>query len=132
MRCLRRAAGVTIRDKIRNEEIRRLDVKPVMQFIKEQQIKWFGHLTRMPWYRLPQRATQKKYNEYKARGRPRKRWSDGIKNSLTNMNISLQSALKKAHTNSLRFTPNTSIKKSMVEEKNKPTQIHYVSPPTLL
>ena len=114
MWCLRRAAGVTIKDKIRNEEIKRkLDVKPVMQFIKEQQIKWFGQLTILPWYRLPQRATRNKYNEYKARGRPRKRWSDCIKNNLKKMNNILQSALEQTHTRSLHPPPppHTSIKK---------------------
>ena len=106
MKCLRRAAGVTRKDKIRNEEIRRrLGIKPIIQFIKEQQIKWFGHLTRMPWYHLPQRATLKRYNNYKAKGRPRKRWSDDIKNSLRDMNINLESALDRAHRRSLHLPP---------------------------
>uniref|UniRef100_A0A0B7BW83 Uncharacterized protein n=1 Tax=Arion vulgaris TaxID=1028688 RepID=A0A0B7BW83_9EUPU len=63
------------------------------------------------WYRLPQRATLKKYYEYRARGRPCKRWSDGIWNSLKKINNSLQNALKQAHARSLRFPPNTSVKK---------------------
>jgi len=98
MRCLRRAAGVTRKDRIRNEEIRqRLGIKPVIQVIKEQQMKWFLHLTRMPWYYLPQRATLKRYSWYRARVRPRKRWSDGIKNSLKEMNVNFNDALYRAH-----------------------------------
>ena len=106
MKCLRRAAGVSRKDRIRNQEIRRmLGIKPVLHVIKEQQIKWFAHLTRMPWYYLPQRATLKRYNGYRARGRPHKRWSDGIKNSLTEMNINLRSALDRAHQRTLHLPP---------------------------
>nr|CAH7719228.1 unnamed protein product [Callosobruchus chinensis] len=48
MKYLRGVKGVTRRDKIRNEVIRsELGVKPVLQKIEENQLKWFGHLVRM-------------------------------------------------------------------------------------
>ena len=49
MKCLRKAVNKTRRDKIRNEVIRDMTgAKPVLQHIKQQQVKWFGHITRMP------------------------------------------------------------------------------------
>ena len=46
MKCLRKAVNKTRRDKIRNEVM--AGAKPVLQHIKQQQVKWFGHITRMP------------------------------------------------------------------------------------
>uniref|UniRef100_A0A0B7AAK5 Uncharacterized protein n=1 Tax=Arion vulgaris TaxID=1028688 RepID=A0A0B7AAK5_9EUPU len=63
-----------------------------MKFIKEQQIQLYGHLTRIPWYRLPKRATQKKYDN-EAKERSCKRWNDDIKTNRREMSISLQHAL---------------------------------------
>ena len=45
MKCLRKAVNKTRRDKIRNEVIRDMaGAKPVLQHIKQQQMKWFGHI----------------------------------------------------------------------------------------
>ena len=47
--CLRKVVNKTRRDKIRNEVIRDMaGAKPVLQHIRQQQVKWFGHITRMP------------------------------------------------------------------------------------
>jgi len=80
MKCLRRAAKVSRRDKIRNVEVRKMvGIQPTMNFIQEQRLRWFGHLMRMP----PNQPALKCYNSQlsgtRARGRPRKRWMDGIK-----------------------------------------------------
>ena len=49
MKCLRRILGVTRKDRIRNEEIRkRVGTTPILKYIKRQQVKWFGHVSRMP------------------------------------------------------------------------------------
>jgi hypothetical protein len=46
---LRRILGVTRRDRIRNEEIRkRVGTTPILTYIKRQRVKWFGHVSRMP------------------------------------------------------------------------------------
>jgi hypothetical protein len=38
--------GISIRDRIRNDDIRkRVGTTPVLNFIKKQ-VKWFGHVTR--------------------------------------------------------------------------------------
>ena len=52
MRFLRWVHGVTHRDKVRSCEIRNvLNVKPLLG-IERYQLRWFGHLTRMPHKRL--------------------------------------------------------------------------------
>ena len=79
MKCLRRMIGITRRDLLRNEDIRKkVGTTSVLDFIKKQQIKWFGHVSRLPSDSAPQRAMLLRYNGYKAKGRPRKRWTSEI------------------------------------------------------
>jgi hypothetical protein len=47
MRCVRRITGNSLRDRIRNEDLRkRLGTEAAIDYIKRQQIKWFGHVIR--------------------------------------------------------------------------------------
>ena len=95
MRCLRRAVNKTRRDKIRNSVIREMvGTTDVMHHIEHQRIKWFGHLMRLPTQHPAQRAYIMKFNGNKARGRPRKTWSDGVKETLTAHGIPLTQALR--------------------------------------
>ncbi|XP_072025106.1 uncharacterized protein [Amphiura filiformis] len=80
MRCLRRAANKSRRDKIRNEDIRKMvGTTPITEYVAKQQVRWFGHLVRM----APSQPTARTYNSKttgtRARGRPRKRWADEVK-----------------------------------------------------
>jgi hypothetical protein len=74
MRCLRRATLlISLKDKQRNENIRkRLGIEPVVEFIKRQQIKWFGHLQRIPPIFLPYRTYNELANGFKAKEYPDK------------------------------------------------------------
>ena len=93
MKCLRKAVNKTKRDKIRNEVIRDMaGAKPVLQHIKQQQVKWFGHITRMPINQPALRAYNTKYSGWRARGRPRKRWSDSVADTLKIQGMSLLQA----------------------------------------
>ena len=48
MRVLKLIKGVTCRDRLRNEDIRKeLDVKSILQHVEETQLRWFGHVKRM-------------------------------------------------------------------------------------
>ena len=48
MRCLRKAAGKTRMDKIRNEEIRRrVNMQPAEQTANKNKIRWRSHIKRM-------------------------------------------------------------------------------------
>ena len=87
----------TRRDKIRNEVIRDMaGAKPVRQHIKQQQIQWFGHITRMPINQPALRAYNTKYSGWRASGRPRKRWSDSVADTLRTQGMSLLQATRLA------------------------------------
>ena len=67
MKCLRKAVNKTRRDKIKNEVIRDMaGAKPVLQHIKQQQVKWFGHITHMPINQPALRAYNTKYSGWQA------------------------------------------------------------------
>ena len=94
MKCLRKAVNKTRRDKIRNEVIRDMaGAKPVLQHIKQL---WFGHITRMPINQLALRAYNTKYSGWRARGRPRKRRSDSVADTLRTQGMSLLQATRLA------------------------------------
>ena len=55
MSFLRRVAGLSLRDRVRSLDIReRLRVEPLLLRIERSQLRWFGHLVRMPPGRLPE------------------------------------------------------------------------------
>ena len=79
MRFLRRIEGDTLFNKVRSSEIRKsLNIEPLLLRIKRSQLRWFGHVSRMPQKRLPKQALHAKANERIPVGRPRTRWPDYI------------------------------------------------------
>jgi hypothetical protein len=83
MKCLRKAARVTNLDRIRNDVIReRLKLNSYIEFIENQQIKWFGHLMRMENNKLPVKAYIQRRSVYNAKGEPKVRWIENIKDIL--------------------------------------------------
>ena len=49
IRCLRKIEGVTLFNKVRISEIRKsLNIKPLLLRIERSQLRWFGHVSRMP------------------------------------------------------------------------------------
>ncbi|XP_030747136.1 uncharacterized protein LOC115875769 [Sitophilus oryzae] len=70
---LRRSARVSRRECVRNEVIRRRE---------RRSLKWFGHLMRMPDDRWPKRVFQWVPPQRRKRGRPRRSWNDGIRESM--------------------------------------------------
>ena len=79
MRFLRRIEGVTLFNKVRSSEIRKsLNIEPLLLQIERFQLKWFGHVRRMPQERLPKQALLAKANGRKPVGRPRTRRIDYI------------------------------------------------------
>jgi len=71
-----RIHGVTLRDKVRSHEIcKALNVETLLQ-IERFQLRWFGHLSRMPRKRLAKQVLLATRTGERLRGRPRTRWSD--------------------------------------------------------
>ena len=79
MSFLRKVAGLSLRDKVRSSVIReRLRVEPLLLHIERSQLRWFGHLARMPPGRLPGEVFRACPTGRRPRGRPRTRWRDYI------------------------------------------------------
>ena len=79
MRFLRRIEGVTLFNKVRSSEIRKSrNIEPLLLQIERSQLRWFGHVSRMPQERLPKQALFAKANGKRPVGRPRTRWTDHI------------------------------------------------------
>ena len=93
MKYLRRVAGVTKMDKIRNTDIRQmLGVQPLIKVIEDRQLKWFGHLARLS-NEIPVKQTwEARRHEKRMRGRPRKTWDDNIKEIRAGRGMSLTQA----------------------------------------
>ena len=108
MKCLRKTLNVTRRDRIRNEKIReRTGTKPVLNFVEQQRIKWFGHVLRMSTSQPAARSFYHRESGYKSRGRPRKDWLTGIKETLADYKITTAEANHLAYDRMLRL-PSTS------------------------
>ena len=76
----RRMLGISLRDKIRNTEIRRrTKVSDVMEKISRLKWKWAGHIARMPEDRWTRRVVQwQPRQSQRNRGRPAYRWADDL------------------------------------------------------
>jgi hypothetical protein len=79
MKCFRRIAGKTIRDRIHNERIREdlgqegIENRPI-----KRQLKWYGHVVRMEEDRKPKQFCEARPEGGRPRGRPRKSYEDRI------------------------------------------------------
>ena len=74
MRFLRKIEGVTLFNKVRSSEIRKsLNIEPLLLGIERSQLRWFGHINRMPQERHPKQALLAKANGKRPVGRPRPR-----------------------------------------------------------
>src|SRR6201990_197648 len=79
MKVLRLIRGVTRRDRVRSESIRRdLGVLPVLTVVERNQLRWYGHMKRMNEERLPRRLYDHVPLGSRPVGRPRKRWRDAV------------------------------------------------------
>ena len=98
MKCLRKTLNITRRDRQRNEKVRAtVGTESCLHFIEKQRLKWFGHLSRMPPSQPASRAYNIKHSGYKGRGRPRKRWIEGVKETLRKHNIPVERASELAY-----------------------------------
>ena len=59
----------------------------IVRFIKSRRIAWLGHVMRMDDKRTPKRILEWKPLGTRTRGRPRKRWIEGIEEDLQIMGV---------------------------------------------
>ena len=75
----RKIEGVALFNKVRSSEIRKsLNIEPLLLRIERSQLRWFGHVSRIPQERLSKQALLAKANGSRLVGRPRTRWTDYI------------------------------------------------------
>ena len=98
MRMLRWMCGKTLRDRIKNENIRSMvGVAPIEAKIKEHRLRWFGHV-----YRRPTDAVVKKSDNIiveghtRGRGRPKLTLKAVVRKDLRALNITEHEALDRA------------------------------------
>ena len=84
MDALRRSCGVSRKDRIKNDVIKK-EMKvgeTVEEEIQRRQLIWYGHVKRMDEKRIPKMTMQYKTTEKRKRGRPRRIWFQGIRNAM--------------------------------------------------
>ncbi|KAK0139711.1 putative uncharacterized transposon-derived protein F52C9.6 [Merluccius polli] len=88
MSFLRRVAGLSLRDRVRSSVIREeLGVDPLLLRVERSQMRWLGHLVRMPPGRLPGEVFRARPTGRRPRGRPRTRWRDYVGGELSRVLI---------------------------------------------
>jgi hypothetical protein len=72
--------------KVRNGTIRAIiEVgKNTVEVTEEKQLGWFGHVQRKPGNKLPLKILEWEPEGMRRRGRPKERWIDGVRRSMTN------------------------------------------------
>ncbi|KAK3518675.1 hypothetical protein QTP70_007168 [Hemibagrus guttatus] len=79
MSFLRRVEGRSLRDRVRSSVTwEELGVEPLLLHIERGQLRWLGHLFRMPPGRLPGEVFRACPTGKRPRGRPRIRWRDYV------------------------------------------------------
>jgi hypothetical protein len=81
----RRSARKSRKEKVRNATIREImEVgKKILEVIEEKRLRWFGHVKRMPGNKLPLKMLEWEPEGTRRRGRPKERWIDGVRRSMT-------------------------------------------------
>ena len=88
-RWMRGILGITRRDKVTNEEIRKRTRQILLvNVIRERRLRWLGHVARMDEARIQKQALQWEVVGFKRRpGRPRTNWRDVVNKDLQRMGL---------------------------------------------
>ena len=97
MRMLRMICGVTLRDRISNEEIRsRVHVAPLGTVVTRNRLRWFGHVVRREDESLIKQALEMRA-ERRGRGRPKLRWEELVSRDMKMKGLSREDALNREY-----------------------------------
>jgi hypothetical protein len=85
----RRSVRKSRKEKVRNVTIREImEVrKNILEVTEEKRLRWFGHVKRMPGNRLSLKILEWEPEGTRRRGRPKERWIDGVRRSMTNHGV---------------------------------------------
>jgi hypothetical protein len=89
MDALGRSSRISRKERIRNVTIRQqigLE-ETIIKKIEQNQLTWHGHSKRMVEGRLPKIAMKWISKQKRARGRPKKRWMEGIRKAMNERNL---------------------------------------------
>lgn len=89
MRCIKSILGLTWQDRVPHTEmLERAGIPSVECLLLNRQLRWLGHVTRMPATRLPRRILYGQLSEGRRNpGGQKKRFKDQLKNTLKKFNI---------------------------------------------
>lgn len=97
MKYHRRTMGVTRMDRQRNDDIRKdLNVKPILETLEENQLKWFGHMVRMTDERQVKRIWEARIQTNRTRGRPRETWNEAVSKVIKKRGLTWREAMELA------------------------------------
>ena len=81
---LRGILGVSRREHMRNEDIRRiLHITPIDEVMRGGRLRWFGHVQRRDADNVTRRVMELALPGARRRGRPKKTWHHEIKDDMT-------------------------------------------------
>jgi len=88
-RWLRGILGITWRDKVTNEEVRKRTGQALLEkVIRERRLRRLGHVIRMDEVRIPKQAIQLEVPGFKrGPGRPRINWRDIVNKDIQRMGL---------------------------------------------
>ena len=90
MRMLRWILGLTLRDRKRNDDIRRiLRVVCITDKVREARLRWFGHVQCREQEDCVRRILKADVRGQRSRGKRRKRWIDVVKYNMEDLRVDL-------------------------------------------
>ena len=89
MDALRRSSIISRKERIKTITIRQqIGLKEtIIKESEQNQLTWYGHVQRMAEGRLPKIALKWMPKQKRARGRPKKNWTEGIRKAMNERNL---------------------------------------------
>jgi len=97
MRMLRWILGLTLRDRKRNDDIRRtLRVACITDKVREARLRWYGHVQRREEDDCVKRILEANVGGQRSRGRQTKRWIDVVRHNMEDLQLNVEDAENRA------------------------------------
>ena len=94
MRMLRWILGVSLRDHVSNEEVRkRARIECISDVIRKAKLTWYEHVLRRQEEHPIKRAWQSQVKGRRTRGRQKLRWKDGLETEMRKLGLTEQDAV---------------------------------------